>query len=129
MELRTALRNDANEVARARNLVGSSIERWGVPDDGGVALLLVSELVTNALRYGVQPMRLVARGDANGLRVEVHDGRVGEQPKLREPARGDLTGRGMVLVNTLAARWGCSEFGGTKQVWFETEPKREAIAH
>jgi anti-sigma regulatory factor (Ser/Thr protein kinase) len=128
VELRTALRNDPNEVCRARNLVGSSIERWGVPDDGGVALLLVSELVTNALRYGVQPMRLVARGDAHGLRIEVHDGRVDERPKLREPiTRGDLSGRGMVLVDTLATRWGCSEFGGSKQVWFETGPKTAAV--
>lgn len=120
MELRTALRNDPGEVGRARNLVSNSISRWGVPDDGGVALLLVSELVTNALRYGVQPMRLVARGDEHGLRVEVHDGRVDEQPKLRRPSRGDLSGRGMVLVDTLATRWGCSEYAGTKQVWFET---------
>lgn len=120
MELRTALRNDPEEVGRARNLVGSSIRRWGVPDDDGVALLLVSELVTNALRYGTQPMRLIARGDKSGLRVEVHDARVDEQPQLHQPTREDVSGRGMVLVDALAARWGCSEFGGGKLVWFET---------
>lgn len=124
MELRTALRNDPCEVGRARNLVEGTIRRWGVPDDGGVALLLVSELVTNALRYGAQPMRLIARGDETGLRIEVHDGRVDEQPTLRKPTRGDLSGRGMVLVDALAARWGCSEYAGTKQVWFETGPAR-----
>ena len=61
MELRTALRDEPGEVGRARHLVGNSLGRWGVPDSEGVAALLVSELVTNALRYGHQPMRLVAR--------------------------------------------------------------------
>jgi serine/threonine-protein kinase RsbW len=121
LELRTALRDDPSEVGRARHLVGSSFDRWGVPDDEGVAALLVSELVTNALRYGEQPMRLVARRAEHGVRVEVHDGRPGETPRLRNPSPDSPTGRGMVLVDALAARWGCSEQGGRKQVWFELD--------
>ncbi len=121
MELRTALRNDPNEVERARNLVAESMRRWGVPDDGGVAALLVSELVTNALRYGAQPMRMVARRSEHGLRVEVHDGRGGEPPRLRRAQPESANGRGMMLVDALAARWGWSEFAGDKQVWFELD--------
>ena len=121
MELRTALRNDAGEVERARNLVGASMRRWGLPDDGGVAALLVSELVTNALRYGAQPMRLIAKDVGAGLRVEIHDARVGEPPRLRPTMPESSHGRGVMLVDALASRWGWSEFCGEKQVWFELD--------
>lgn len=121
MELRTALRNDPGEVERARNLVSSSMCRWGMPDDGGVAALLVSELVTNALRYGAQPMRMIAKHEGANLRIEVHDARGGEPPRLRRAAPDSTTGRGMMIVDALAARWGWSEFGGEKQVWFELD--------
>jgi anti-sigma regulatory factor (Ser/Thr protein kinase) len=121
VELRTALRDDPAEVRRARHLVGSSLDRWGVPDESGVAALLVSELVTNALRYGDQPMRLVARRAEHGVRVEVHDGRPSDPPRVRNPSPESPTGRGMLLVDALAARWGWSEGGGRKQVWFELD--------
>jgi anti-sigma regulatory factor (Ser/Thr protein kinase) len=121
VELRTALRDEPGEVGRARHLVGNSLDRWGVSDADGVAALLVSELVTNALRYGEQPMRLVARCADGGVRVEVHDGRPGEPPRVRHPLPEATGGRGMLLVEALAARWGWSEFGGSKQVWFELD--------
>lgn len=121
MELRTALRNDPGEVERARNLVADSMRRWGVPDDGGVAALLVSELVSNALRYGAQPMRMIARRSETNFRIEVHDGRGGEPPRLRRAMPDSSTGRGMMIVDALAARWGWSEFAGDKQVWFELD--------
>jgi hypothetical protein len=97
------------------------MRRWGMPEDGGVAALLVSELVTNALRYGAQPMRMVARHCGPNLRVEVHDARGGEPPRLRRAAPDSTNGRGMMIVDALAARWGWSEFGGEKQVWFELD--------
>ncbi len=121
MELRTALRNDRGEVERARNLVDVSLRRWGLPEDGGVAALLVSELVTNALRYGAQPMRMVAKRSGSSLRVEIHDARGGEPPRLRPTAPDSSAGRGMMIVDAMADRWGWSEFGGEKQVWFELD--------
>ena len=130
MELRTALRNDPGEVERARNLVSATLDRWGLPDDGGVAAVLVSELVTNALRYGAQPMRMVAKRAGSSLRVEVHDARGGEPPRLRPTVPASANGRGMMIVEALAARWGWSEFGGEKQVWFELDllPAPVAVA-
>jgi anti-sigma regulatory factor (Ser/Thr protein kinase) len=129
LELRTALRDDPGEVGRARHLVHRSLDRWGVPVDEAVAELLVSELVTNALRYGLQPMRLIARRAEHGLRIEVHDARPGEPPRLRRANPDSLNGRGMVLVDALAARWGWSEFGGSKQVWFELDALRPLEGH
>ena len=128
MELRTALRNDPGEVERARNLVDASMRRWGLPDDGGVAGVLVSELVTNALRYGAQPMRMVAKRAGTALRVEVHDARCGEPPRLRPTLPESSHGRGMMIVDALAHRWGWSEFGGEKQVWFELDLTTPATA-
>jgi anti-sigma regulatory factor (Ser/Thr protein kinase) len=128
VELRTALRNDPGEVERARNLVSASMRRWGMPEDGGVAALLVSELVTNALRYGAQPMRMVAKHEGTNLRIEVHDARGGEPPRLRRAAPDSTNGRGMMIVDALAARWGWSEFGGEKQVWFELDLTPDAPA-
>jgi hypothetical protein len=55
------------------------------------------------------------------VRVEVHDGRPGEPPRVRNPLPDSTGGRGMMLVEALAARWGWSEFGGAKQVWFELD--------
>lgn len=128
MELRTALRNDLGEVERARTLIGASLVRWGLPDDGGVATLLVSELVSNALRFGAQPMRLVARRADHGLRVEIHDARGSEPPRLRPAAPDSSVGRGMMVVNALADRWGWSEFGGEKQVWFELDLRPDELS-
>jgi two-component sensor histidine kinase len=93
-----------------------------------VAALLVSELVTNALRYGAQPMRMIAKHDGANLRVEVHDARGGEPPRLRRAAPDSTNGRGMMIVDALAARWGWSEFGGEKQVWFELDLTPDAPA-
>lgn len=121
VELRTALRNCPTEVGRARHLVGDHLGRWGVQDDDGVAVLLVSELVTNALRYGIQPMRMVARRADGSLRVEIHDARTGEAPRVARPEPESTSGRGMMIVDALATRWGCIEFGGSKNVWFELD--------
>jgi anti-sigma regulatory factor (Ser/Thr protein kinase) len=121
VELRTALRNEPGEVGRARHLVGASLHRWGLTDADGVAVLLVSELVTNALRYGVQPMRLIARRDEGALRVEIYDARTGEAPRVQHAQPDSTGGRGMMLVDALATRWGWSEFGGSKHVWFELD--------
>ena len=120
-ELRTALRNDPAEVYRARHLVGKSLDRWGVRDEDGVAVLLVSELVTNALRYGTQPMRMIARRSDGALRVEIHDSRTGEAPRVAQASPDSPNGRGMMIVDALASRWGWSEFGGSKNVWFELD--------
>jgi anti-sigma regulatory factor (Ser/Thr protein kinase) len=121
LELRTALRNDPREVGRARHLVGASLDRWGVRDEDGVTVLLVSELVTNALRYGVQPMRMVARRSEASLRIEIHDARTGEAPRVSQAQPDSVNGRGMMIVDALATRWGWSEFGGEKNVWFELD--------
>jgi anti-sigma regulatory factor (Ser/Thr protein kinase) len=83
--------------------------------------LLVSELVTNAVRHsGGEAVRLVAALDGARLRIEVHDpGRGFElKPPSDDPLRA--SGWGLVLVEELADRWGIDHHPRTR-VWFEMD--------
>ncbi len=66
-------------------------------------------------------MRLIARRDDSALRVEIYDARTGEAPRVQQAQPDSTGGRGMMLVDALATRWGWSEFGGSKHVWFELD--------
>ncbi|HKE52757.1 MAG TPA: ATP-binding protein [Actinomycetes bacterium] len=120
MELRTVLRDDPSEVRRARRLVSDHLEGWGLRDLDQVTILLVSELVTNALLHGHPPLRLVARDILTGVRIEVHDNNPEGAPQKR-PDGGFQSGRGLQLVDSLATRWGWVESGNGKCVWFEVD--------
>ncbi|HKA68486.1 MAG TPA: ATP-binding protein [Actinomycetes bacterium] len=120
MELRTVLRDDPSEVRRARRLVSDHLESWGLRDLDQVTILLVSELVTNALLHGHPPLRLVARDILTGVRIEVHDNNPEGAPQKR-PDGGFQSGRGLQLVDSLATRWGWMESGNGKCVWFEVD--------
>ncbi len=85
-------------------------------------MLLTSELVTNAVRYGGTRAVLEAQMPGGALRVTVTD----ENPDLPEvgdaPALTAEGGRGVLLVSTLAARWGVERLPtGGKAVWFELD--------
>jgi anti-sigma regulatory factor (Ser/Thr protein kinase) len=90
-----------------------------------IALLLVSELATNAIRHGSPPIRLSLRLDRDRLerdrlRVEVTDSSP-SLPELSHPAPDQIGGRGLQIVQLLAARWGASAAPRRlgKTVWFE----------
>ena len=79
--------------------------------------LLVSEVVTNAVRYAARPVTLrLLRTDV--LRCEVGDD-VPQLPRLRQARATDEGGRGLYLVNRLARRWGATRLQTGKVVWFE----------
>jgi anti-sigma regulatory factor (Ser/Thr protein kinase) len=120
--LRTELTLDPAQVSRARHLVASQLADWDINGEPGeVAVLLVSELVTNALRHGGPPIGLTAAPTASGVRVEVSDSN-GEAFPVLMPIEPDLPGgRGLRLVDALADRWGTTELDGGKCVWFEVE--------
>jgi anti-sigma regulatory factor (Ser/Thr protein kinase) len=83
------------------------------------ALVMVSELVTNAIRHGKPEITLHLRLSPDRLTVAVSD--LGEAPVPRiipTPPSTQLYGRGLMLVNALAARWGVSSNSGIgKTVW------------
>lgn len=103
--------------ARARRLARSALERWGLQELNDSLELLVSEVVTNAVRYASRPVTLrLLRTDV--LRCEVGDD-VPQLPRLRQARATDEGGRGLYLVNKLARRWGATRLSTGKVVWFE----------
>ncbi|WP_219687822.1 SpoIIE family protein phosphatase [Streptomyces anatolicus] len=103
--------------SRARRLARSALVRWGLEDMTDSVELLVSEVVTNAVRYASRPITLrLLRTDV--LRCEVGDD-VPQLPRLRQARATDEGGRGLYLVNKMARRWGATRLSTGKVVWFE----------
>jgi signal transduction histidine kinase/DNA-binding response OmpR family regulator/serine phosphatase RsbU (regulator of sigma subunit)/anti-sigma regulatory factor (Ser/Thr protein kinase) len=104
-------------VPRARRFVTTTFERWEMPHalirD---AVLLVSELVTNAIVHGRPPIELVVRRTADHVVIEVDDGATVLPRKLR-PTAEDEHGRGLQLAALLADRWGTRPLRDGKSVW------------
>ncbi|AZK96288.1 SpoIIE family protein phosphatase [Streptomyces tsukubensis] len=102
---------------RARRLARRALSRWGLEDLSDAVELLVSEVVTNAVRYAERPVTLrLLRTDV--LRCEVGDDSP-QLPRQRKARETDEGGRGLFLVNRLARRWGATRLSSGKVVWFE----------
>jgi hypothetical protein len=93
-------------AAAARGQVRAAIAAWNVPVNPDVAVLLTSELVTNAVGHAAgRTVTLGIRCARDRLRVDVHDGS-SSPPVLATASAGDEAGRGLMLVAGLAADWG-----------------------
>ncbi|MEW2290467.1 SpoIIE family protein phosphatase [Streptomyces sp. NPDC047841] len=113
------LPKDPAVVGTARRLAEHQLAAWGLADVAFATALIVSELVTNAIRYGSPPIRLRMIRDRT-LICEVSDGS-STAPHLRNARAIDEGGRGLALVARLAARWG-TRFGRRgKTIWCEQE--------
>ncbi|MEV6005862.1 SpoIIE family protein phosphatase [Streptomyces sp. NPDC051976] len=111
------LRLDHAEVGTARDLTRRQLAAWGLERLSDTTELLVSELVTNAIRaasYEVE-LRLMRVGK---LLVEVSDDNH-NLPQLQRAEADDVQGRGLALVSHLSRRWGTSRKAVGKVVWFE----------
>jgi anti-sigma regulatory factor (Ser/Thr protein kinase) len=103
----------------ARQIVRRSAERAHWEGDIDAALLLTSELVTNALVHAGAVRELRLCYGPNCLRVEAEDP-AETAPEVRRPTESSTRGRGLVLVEMLASRWGTRpQAGRGKTVWFE----------
>lgn len=109
---------DAESVGRARAFVEECCSRWGLDEATEVAVLIASELATNAVRYARTPVvvRLGHRPDRLVLSVEDFSE---ASPAVRHPIATDEGGRGLVLVDALAERWGETHIEHGKRVWAE----------
>ncbi|MFF3918283.1 SpoIIE family protein phosphatase [Streptomyces sp. NPDC001852] len=111
------LEPDETAPGQARRLARRALARWDLEDLTDSVELLVSEVVTNAVRYASRPVTLrLLRTDV--LRCEVGDD-VPQLPRLRQARADDEGGRGLYLVNRLARRWGATRLSTGKVVWFE----------
>ncbi|WP_159772518.1 ATP-binding protein [Streptomyces sp. HM190] len=108
-------------VRTARAVVRDRLRAWGLDSLGDIVILLVSELVTNALRHATGPIgvRLVrSEGPPGTLRVEVSDP-LPDPPRERTADPDDEGGRGLRLVACSARAWGTRLGDSGKTVWFE----------
>ena len=110
--------------SQARRATRSVLQEWHVPqgvvDD---ALLVVSELVTNAVRHAgdessTLELELARSGDH--LRVALSDGSKAS-PSPRSASHVAEDGRGMAILAALSDRWGIEPHNGGKQVWWEVD--------
>ena len=103
----------------ARRLISETFD--GTLDGGELdrAMLLVSELVTNAVRHGRGKITLKGSLDQDRLLVEVIDEGSGFERVVRDSEFDEVGGWGLGIVDAEASRWGVHE--GTTHVWFEIE--------
>ncbi|MGW6009157.1 ATP-binding protein [Streptomyces sp. NPDC055210] len=117
-------------AGEARRLVHVVLSTWCVDDAEETAVLVMSELVTNAVRHarGRSIRIIVDRPADDRVYLAVVDRAPGRLPTPRTPTAGDDSGRGLPLIDDLADRWGYDLLGpGTapwgKRVWALLEAK------
>ncbi|MGI5142033.1 SpoIIE family protein phosphatase [Streptomyces sp. CA-106110] len=106
---------DPAEVATTRQYAIEQLAEWGLTEVTFVTELVVSELVTNAIRYGGPPIQLRLIRDGS-LICEVSDGS-STSPHLRRAHAFDEGGRGLLLVAQLTQRWGSRQTSEGKTIW------------
>lgn len=105
-------------VGPIRKQVGEQLDVWDLSEASFTTELVVSELVTNAIRYGSHPIRLRLIHDAATLICEVSDSSH-TAPHLRRARTFDEGGRGLLLVAQLTERWGSRHTPDGKTIWAE----------
>jgi anti-sigma regulatory factor (Ser/Thr protein kinase) len=118
MEATIRLSPHPTSARAAREFVDQTLNGWGRPEQTEAAVLLTSELVTNAIIHARTQVAVTVRAADEGLRVMVVD-ESEEQPSPRWETDELGGGRGLKLVDALAASWGVAPEAGGKAVWFE----------
>jgi len=116
-QCRIRLAREPAAAAAARGHVRAVLRDWQVPVDPDIAVLLASDLVTNAIMTGVgETATLAVRCSSGRLRIDVYDGSralpTGSEAATRE------TGPGLALVAALSSAWGCFRTPAGKAVYF-----------
>ncbi|MBG0854473.1 SpoIIE family protein phosphatase [Streptomyces spinoverrucosus] len=111
------LPSDPAMVAHARKVTERQLDTWGLSELSSTAALVVSELVTNSIRYATGPVMLRLIRDRS-LLCEVSD-QVHTAPHLRRARRDDEGGRGLFLVAQVSQRWGTRYTSSGKTIWAE----------
>ncbi|MFI7245361.1 SpoIIE family protein phosphatase [Streptomyces qinglanensis] len=109
--------SDPAAVPRVRAAVSAQLTGWGLAGLADTTELILSELITNAMRYGAGPIK-VRLLHSRTLTCEVYDQSL-TSPHLRYAATMDEGGRGLFLVSQLAARWGTRYTKDGKVIWAE----------
>jgi anti-sigma regulatory factor (Ser/Thr protein kinase) len=120
----TTLPPDPTSSRACRRFLMERLDEWGADQFTDDAVLLLSELVTNAVLHAGTEIGVTLRlaGDGTVLRVEVRDGDP-RMPAVRHYSLLSGTGRGLALVDATASSWDVEPAGAGagKTVWFELE--------
>ncbi|MBW5485720.1 SpoIIE family protein phosphatase/ATP-binding protein [Streptomyces bambusae] len=108
---------EPSAVGTVRAEVGEKLTEWGLEALSFTTELVMSELITNAIRHGSPPVRVRVIRDLS-LTCEVSDGS-STSPHLRYAATTDEGGRGLFLVAQLSRRWGARYTGAGKVIWVD----------
>jgi DNA-binding NarL/FixJ family response regulator len=117
-ERRAELDQDLRSGARARRLVTEALERWQCEQALDTVQLLVSELVTNAVVHANSRPAVAVILLPEVVRIEVMD-QSSARPEARDASDQDESGRGLLLLDEMASRWGVEPAATGKTVWFE----------
>jgi anti-sigma regulatory factor (Ser/Thr protein kinase) len=116
-----SLAGATTSVPAARRFVRSTLQAWGLDGLVDTAMLVVSELATNAVLHARSTFTVRLSVDTAGrLRLEVVDGSV-KQPLSRHAGTSAATGRGLAIVEGLVSNWGVEPVTGGKVVWVQLE--------
>lgn len=115
-----SLPTDDTAPATARRSARLVLDQWDLDHVRDIVLVVVSELVTNAVQHGHPPVRMSFRQDSDRLTVGVHD----SLPPLRNGAASDPgpeaeSGRGLYIVSALGSVTGSRDEPAGKVVWVE----------
>jgi anti-sigma regulatory factor (Ser/Thr protein kinase) len=126
MEDRLRLEPELHSAREARRFVDRALSGWDGADIRDYAVLLVNELVVNAIRHAHTPIEVRVAVDADCVEIAVRDDDP-RLPELQHPEVDDETGRGLLTVDALADAWGVEpEAGGGKAVWFRLGGKQSS---
>ena len=116
----TTLPPVAGSVPAARHFTSEAVQSLGAPRAAPDAELLVSELAANAVVHAQTPLRVSVLCHDHRVRIEVRDDNP-VLPRLIAPEPFAMSGRGVILVDSLAVAWGINGSQRGKTVWFEIE--------
>jgi anti-sigma regulatory factor (Ser/Thr protein kinase) len=106
-----------------RGFTRSVLAAWELETCSAAVELLVTELVANVVVHVGSPVTVRLSRPAGRIRVEVDDASPA-LPELEHPGLEETHGRGILLVTSLASRWGAEGHDGGKTVWFEIDDER-----
>ena len=119
-ERRRSFPSTPASAGKARTFVESVLATAGLSHLAYTATLLVSELVANAILHSGTPLEVVVQCEGDQVRIEVHDGNAA-LPVRKHYSTMSGTGRGLMLVERMAAGWGAERTAAGKVVWFELD--------
>jgi hypothetical protein len=118
LRVEAAFEGKAGTVRSAREFVAGALDAWDLESFQEVACLLTSELAANAVAHAKTVYRVIAEWKFPDLRVQVVDRSPVLPPHPVPPPLNAVTGKGLLLVEALAAEWGARPVDDGKSVWF-----------